>query len=47
MPAEDVTAASRRLMDGLATNAPPRDREEERAKARARWEQRAERLTGS
>jgi hypothetical protein len=44
---EDVTAASRRLMDGLAIKAPPRDRDEERAKARARWEQRAERMTGS
>ena len=43
----DVTAASRRLMDGLETKAPPRDRDEERAKARARWEQRAERMTGS
>ena len=44
---EDVSVASRRLMDGLATNAPPRDRDEERAKARARWEQRAGRMTGS
>jgi hypothetical protein len=44
---EDVTAASRRLMDGLETKAPPRNRDEERAKARARWEQRAERMTGS
>jgi hypothetical protein len=39
---EDVTAASRRLMDGLTTTAPPRDRDEERAKAKARWERRAE-----
>lgn len=44
---QDVTVASRRLMDRLATNAPPRDRDEERAKARARWEQRAKRLSGS
>lgn len=44
---EEITAASSRLMDGLETKAPPRDRDEERAKARARWEQRAERLTGS
>ena len=44
---EDIAAASRRLMDGLATKAPPRDRDEERAKARARWEQRSERMTGS
>jgi hypothetical protein len=44
---EDVAAASRRLMGGLATKAPPRNRDEERAKARARWEQRAQRMTGS
>ena len=44
---EDVTAASRRLMDRLTTTAPPRDRDEESAKARARWERRAERLTGA
>jgi len=44
---QDLTAASRRLMDRLATNAPPRDRDEERAKARVRWEQRAKGLTGS
>lgn len=33
---EEVTAASRRLMDGLATKAPPRDRAEGRSKSRAR-----------
>ena len=44
---QDVTEASRQLMDQLATNAPPRDRDEERAKARVRWEQRAKRLTGN
>jgi hypothetical protein len=38
---EDVTAASRRLLEGLTTTAPPKDRDEERAKARARWERRA------
>jgi hypothetical protein len=43
----DVTAASRRLMDGLTTTAPPRDRNEEHAKARARWERRTKRLTGA
>lgn len=37
---EEVTAASRRLLDSLVTNAPPRDREVEAAKARARAEQR-------
>ena len=41
----DITAASRRLMGGLATNAPPRDRDEERTKARARWEKRTARMS--
>lgn len=35
-----VSAATARLLDALVTNAPPLDREEERAKARARAEQR-------
>ena len=33
---EEVTAASRRLIDSLQTNAPPRDREEEIQKAKER-----------
>jgi hypothetical protein len=33
---EEVTAAARRLMDSLVTNAPPRDRQEVAALARAR-----------
>jgi hypothetical protein len=33
---EAVTAASTRLLDELVTNAPPKDREVEAAKARAR-----------
>ena len=37
---EEVAAASRRLLATLVTNAPPRDREVERAKARARAAQR-------
>jgi hypothetical protein len=44
---EEITAASRRLMNGLTTTAPPRDQHEERAKAKARWERRAERFTGA
>jgi hypothetical protein len=32
----EVEAATRRLLDGLTTNAPPKDREAEAAKARAR-----------
>ena len=33
---EQVTAAAEELLDSLVTNAPPRDREVEAAKARAR-----------
>jgi hypothetical protein len=33
---EEVTAATRTLLDGLTANAPPKDREVEAAKARAR-----------
>ena len=33
---EEVTAAGRRLIDSLQTNAPPRDREEELRKAKER-----------
>ncbi len=35
---EEITAATRRLLDGLQTAASPRDREVEAAKARARSE---------
>ena len=38
---EAVTAASARLLDELVTTAPPRNRQVEAAKKRARWEQRA------
>lgn len=37
---EEVAAASRRLLDNLKTSAPPRDREIEAARARARAERR-------
>jgi hypothetical protein len=33
---EEVTAATRRLVDGLVTNAPPKDREVEAERARER-----------
>jgi hypothetical protein len=36
-----VTAASARLLDELVTTAPPKNREVEAMKKRARWEQRA------
>ena len=34
---EEVAAASRQLLAELVTSAPPKDREVEAAKARARW----------
>ena len=34
---EEVAAASRQLLGELVTSAPPKDREVEAAKARARW----------
>jgi hypothetical protein len=37
---DEVAAVSARLLDALVTNAPPRDREVEAAKARARAEKR-------
>jgi hypothetical protein len=37
---ETVAAATRRLLDDLVTNAPPKDREIEAAKRRARYEAR-------
>jgi hypothetical protein len=37
---EAVAAASRNLLDALETDAPPKDRDEEAAKARARYAQR-------
>jgi hypothetical protein len=37
---EEVAAATQRLLDGLVTNAPPKDREVEAAKRKARSEAR-------
>jgi hypothetical protein len=37
---EEVAAATRRLLDGLVTSAPPKNREAEAAKRRARYETR-------
>ena len=37
---DTVAAASEELLASLVTNAPPKNREAEAAKARARWEQR-------
>lgn len=44
---EEVFAATRRLVDGLVTASAPRDRDEERAKAKERWARRERRITGS
>jgi hypothetical protein len=40
---DQVTQAARELLDSLVTNAPPRDREIEAVKARARFEKSANR----
>jgi hypothetical protein len=40
---EEIFAASRKLIDSLSTNAPPKDREEEAQKRRARFEKRPRR----
>ena len=37
---DEVAAATRTLLDSLVTNAPPKDREEEAAKRRAKYEAR-------
>lgn len=37
---EELTALTRRLVDSLVTSAPPKDRDEEREKARARFAKR-------
>jgi hypothetical protein len=37
---QEIAASAERLLDGLVTNAPPKDREEEAAKARARAQKR-------
>ena len=36
----EITTATARLVAGLSTAAPPRNRDEERAKAKARWQTR-------
>lgn len=41
---EEVTAATRRLLDGLVSTSAPLDRDEEARKGRERWEQRQQRI---
>ena len=43
---DEVATAARRLLDQLITHAPPRDRDVEAARARARAEQRFGRVEG-
>lgn len=43
---DEVTRAARELLDSLVTNAPPRDRETEAAKARARSAERFRAASG-
>ena len=38
---DEVSAATRKLLDALVTNAPPKNREEEAAKRRARFQARS------
>ena len=44
---DDVAVVSQRLLASLVTTVAPKSREEERAKARMRWERRAARLQAS
>ena len=37
---EEVAASTRKLLDSLVTNAPPKNREDEAAKRRAKYEER-------
>jgi hypothetical protein len=41
---DEVTRVTRRLLDRLVSNAPPKNRDEETRKARERWQRRAERI---
>ena len=43
---EEIAAATGRLLQNLRTSAPPKNREEEARKARARWQKRADRMRG-
>ena len=44
---EEVVAATERLLQGLVTNSEPKDRDEEAAKGRARWQKRQARIAAS
>lgn len=40
----EIASSTERLLGSLVTNASPKDREQERAKARRKWQQRAARI---
>jgi len=44
---EEVAEVTARLLQELVTTAPPRDRDEEIARARDRWQRRSERMGAS
>ena len=44
---EEVVLATNRLLGRLVSNAPPKNREQEARKARAKWDRRTERLRAS
>ena len=44
---DEVAAATHRLVEGLDTTAPPKDRDDERAKGRERWQRREARIQGA
>jgi hypothetical protein len=44
---DEIAAAIGRLVAGLETSAPPKDRDEERQKGRERWQKREARIQGA
>ena len=44
---EQVTRITHELLDSLVSHAPPKNRDDEKAKAKARWEKRAARIKAS
>ncbi|MEM6705923.1 MAG: DUF2277 domain-containing protein [Acidobacteriota bacterium] len=44
---QEVTRITHELLDALVSNAPPKNRDEEKAKAKARWQKRAARIKAS
>ncbi|MEM1249987.1 MAG: DUF2277 domain-containing protein [Acidobacteriota bacterium] len=44
---QEVMRITHELLDALVSNAPPKNRDEEKAKAKARWQKRAARIKAS